>query len=1506
MRTRSFFERSVKRKCSMLLVICYLLSVFSVPQWSTAVYADGSTGGSSTGTSLNFQDEITGWLPSEDGKYIYAISKPNNSFYSIDTTVLSVVYSFEIGTAPSDISYDNGKVYVALEGSKKIAAIDTNAGTVSGSVYEYDLTYSPAALEITNGKIYYASPNTPELRVVDMATAHDEAFAISGWTGPAVDLALDKTGKTLYLGTSRDITKVDLTNRAVVGSSLSIDYTNSKIVLYDDSIYWGRNHIFASWFIPGGGYPNNVLHGSAAHVFSESYVYDRIQGKMVAILPWQASQVCEIQGRVFVYYINEKKLTRYDSVGQIEQGNVADRVPQHPVQYMNFNDIDYRQGLINGSLSWHFPEDVQFVTNYVVYFMNDHSEKVGPAIVEVDKYTTLYLIPYRTVIPEGATRIGIFSKNPIGESEVFASVPINDSAIVSSLAITDISLTDSDPKRGVTDLTLNWRENEPNPVFSVMELFLTDLHGNVTGEKIADVPLNQSMEAQSYSLGAVSTQTGFLHLKFKRKDGSYDTDTVYSRPTYIPVADNIAAESVSANIGGPGAPDPALVYPYFKDNDSDPMEIGGDITWLQIADGSASNKYIVYLLNANNERIKPLFEVNQVYPVPNIYINYKLTIEQNTPIPAGAVKFGVFAKNANAESELGAIKSIWDSPYATAGQMWLIDTNPARGKISPKITWVPTYNEASISGYEVIFMNGNFMPIETEKKFFKGKDGSGFYELDIPFEDIPSNTIFLNVVPVDPFGDKLAEYNGETVAPLYDNTSGEMIKSIPTNNGWRQPQGSIIDMDGDPEEYSGYLYASSLGEYGSAINVYFLNETEQKIKSILSASLAVPFGTRAHIPMNTPIPSGAKYIGLYSWDGTHESKPLLIPLMDRTYAPMLRDNQVSVMNNPQGTEDTITVTGLARGDEVKLYRDGTSFYPLTSEISEGDTVSFSIKQLGVSAGSVFLTVSNYFFVESDRLEKTYAAEPVNPIRTPALTADQISVVNNRAGTDDKVTVAHVVYGDVVKVYRDATISEPLVSKSAAGTSAELSIAQLGTGTGSVFVTVTRAGHLESLRTEKAYAAEQNGGGPGGPMGSPAPADNSKVDKGSYTPQTKTETIGGKAYTVAELDGAKLAEVFKQAQSSNSNKAVIDLKESANAKVIVPVEALANAANGSENAVLSIAYKNVSYDLPVQLFDVQALAKQLGVDPKDVRLTITVENVGELLAKELETKAKQAGVTLLTPPVEFSITISTKDGSKQQTIDDFGSTFVSRTFTLGQPVNGSEATAVRIDPVTNELHFVPAVFTVANGQTEVRMMRQGNSLYSVVQTPKMTFADLEGHWAQADIELLASKLIVKGAAADQYIPDQQITRAEFAALLVRSLGIAQPLRGETTFEDVQRSDWFSGAVTAAVDKGLVTGVENNRFAPNEPVTREQMALMISRALKMTGQPEGVSANTDPLSAFADREAVSTWAQSAVTDVLRSGLMNGVGEDTFAPADSASRAQVAVMVKRLLQYVGFMNK
>ncbi|WP_158289491.1 S-layer homology domain-containing protein [Paenibacillus flagellatus] len=579
----------------------------------------------------------------------------------------------------------------------------------------------------------------------------------------------------------------------------------------------------------------------------------------------------------------------------------------------------------------------------------------------------------------------------------------------------------------------------------------------------------------------------------------------------------------------------------------------------------------------------------------------------------------------------------------------------------------------------------------------------------------------------------------------------------------------------------------------------------------------------AQLPMNTPIPGGAAYIGVYATNGTSESAPALIPITDKTYASAISADRIVVQNNRQAN-DSVTVIGLGAGDTVKLYRTAAIPYPFAEKKAAGESVVFEIGQLGAEAGSLFATVTKTGFVESLKTEKAYAAE--------------------QTGTDPGTSPG---------------------GSSPSGPSA-----------------------------------------PGGPAGgTPSPSGDPKAVPGTYVPDVKNESSGGKTYSVAKLDGAKLTDAFKQAQQEESNTVVVDLKGAVNAKVDFPADAWQTLGQRYADGIVSIVSGSASYDLPVGLLDVQTWASRLGVDPSELTITVTIEKSSESRSRDAAAIAAQSGAKLLTEPVEFHVSVGTDNEQDRQRIDDFGDDYVTRTIVLTMAVDASEATAVWFDPVTNEMAFVPAVFETMDGKTAVKLMRQGNSVYSVVNVGKKSFADLNGHWAQSDIELLASKLVVQGTSAERFEPDRGVTRAEFAGLLVRALGMSREKTASSGFDDVSADDWFAGAVNAAARKGLVTGTGDGRFDPNAPISREQMAVIVSRVLAMIGKSGEERAAADSSDGFADASNISGWAQEAVGQVVRAGIMNGTDGGRFDPSGSASRAQAAVMLKRLLQHVGFMN-
>ena len=260
-----------------------------------------------------------------------------------------------------------------------------------------------------------------------------------------------------------------------------------------------------------------------------------------------------------------------------------------------------------------------------------------------------------------------------------------------------------------------------------------------------------------------------------------------------------------------------------------------------------------------------------------------------------------------------------------------------------------------------------------------------------------------------------------------------------------------------------------------------------------------------------------------------------------------------------------------------------------------------------------------------------------------------------------------------------------------------------------------------------------------------------------------------------------------------------------AVVKLPAFVLAEAALGTPNAVVEVHSNSGGYSLPLSVIDFVAFAQSLGTSITDIRIQISIAPADDDLDGRIQASAQQVGASKQGSAVSFTVTA--EGSGKTIELNNFGATYVERTVVFAIPLDAEHATVVLYDPITGKLSFVPAVFDKQlNGTTEVKFKRNGNSTYAVVSSSK-TFGDINGHWAKADIELLASKLIVNGVTDANFAPNTNITRAEFAALLVRSLGLT-PNAAAASFHDVHASDWFAGGVGAAVKAKLVSGYEEN--------------------------------------------------------------------------------------------------
>jgi len=167
------------------------------------------------------------------------------------------------------------------------------------------------------------------------------------------------------------------------------------------------------------------------------------------------------------------------------------------------------------------------------------------------------------------------------------------------------------------------------------------------------------------------------------------------------------------------------------------------------------------------------------------------------------------------------------------------------------------------------------------------------------------------------------------------------------------------------------------------------------------------------------------------------------------------------------------------------------------------------------------------------------------------------------------------------------------------------------------------------------------------------------------------------------------------------------------------------------------------------------------------------------------------------------------------------------------------------------------------------------------------SDMSGHWAESTIQKWVSEGTIKGYEDGTFRPERPITRAEIAALVNRKLGVAAATR-PAAFTDLPSEGWQYAPLAAAVERGYIKGYEDGSIRPDEPVTRQELAVMLDGIMGLeTG---------DTLKTFADEAEFPEWSRVSIRDVASHGIMGGYQDGTFGPTRRVTRAEAVVSLDR----------
>lgn len=415
---------------------------------------------------------------------------------------------------------------------------------------------------------------------------------------------------------------------------------------------------------------------------------------------------------------------------------------------------------------------------------------------------------------------------------------------------------------------------------------------------------------------------------------------------------------------------------------------------------------------------------------------------------------------------------------------------------------------------------------------------------------------------------------------------------------------------------------------------------------------------------------------------------------------------------------------------------------------------------------------------------------------------------------------------------------------------------------------------------------EGGGGGGGPT----PPTTVTTNQGTVTVDAQTGTA------TLVVDAQKLETQISQTAGKDVELTLpAAAAGQATKQFELPVASLDKVAGANKNLVIKA--DEVSFALPPGAIDTKALAQQFGAD---VKVTLTAKTA----------KAEEAAAVLKDAPAELKaagkvidLTLVAKATGKEGRTVAFTKTVqvaVAYDRTLVKAGSELKLGVYRYNPSSKAWDYAGGRVDTANGRVIVDLDHL--SSYAVMAYEK-TFTDLATHWSKDDVELMAARHVVRGMPDGSFAPEATVTRAQFAALLQRMLRLPAGAPAAATFRDVPSGAWFFGAVEAAAKAGIVTGYGDGTFGPEKMISRQEMAVMVVRAMQAGGKASTLSAAeaSTLLGRFADLGAIADWARLGAAAAVKEGIIKGRTDTTFAPGANATRAESAVMIKRLMAFL-----
>ncbi len=389
--------------------------------------------------------------------------------------------------------------------------------------------------------------------------------------------------------------------------------------------------------------------------------------------------------------------------------------------------------------------------------------------------------------------------------------------------------------------------------------------------------------------------------------------------------------------------------------------------------------------------------------------------------------------------------------------------------------------------------------------------------------------------------------------------------------------------------------------------------------------------------------------------------------------------------------------------------------------------------------------------------------------------------------------------------------------------------------------------------------------------------------------TKTTTVN-----LDETEVQKTLNEMEKTKPDKEKKVVIPVTNNSD-KVVGELKASTLKAMADMDTTLEVKTETASYTLPANDINIDEVVKKLGGNPelKDILVKVTVTKATGDKSDKINAAAAQKGFEVKGKPVEFEISFT--NAGREVTVSSFNK-YVARTVAIPEGMDPNKITTGVVYNADGSFSHVPTAVTVIDKTYYAQINSLTNSTYALIYNP-LTFKDVEKHWSKDYVNDAGSRLIVSGTGNGNFTPDKAVTRAEFAVMIVKALGLKGSQFADN-FSDVGKDNPYYSYIYTAYKYGIITGYTNGKFGPNDLITREQSMTMISKAMKIAGINTQLI-NTDNLNKyFADSGDISKWAREGAAISVNGGLFVG-NKGMLNPKNNVTRAESATVIIKLLK-------